>query len=205
MNINNFNNEDCHQLKRKKNQTQIQQKKIQELTSLDDIFDSQTSPDEFQDNETKTEFERYIEDEKKIDKDTNVLLYWKNNQIIYPTLSKIAQRVLCIPATNTCVERLFSDSGFTITNRRSRLQTSKVNQLLLIRRNLSTLRELFPPSIEQLRKRQNSSSTTTPVTKVKYSTENNNNDDVLHDKLDDNPLEHDDDKENESNDNWITI
>jgi hypothetical protein len=45
------------------------------LTSLDDIFDSQTSPDEFQDNETKTEFERYIEDEKKIDKDTNVLLY----------------------------------------------------------------------------------------------------------------------------------
>ncbi len=175
------------------------------MTSLDDIFDSQTSPDEFQDNETKTEFERYIEDEKKIDKDTNVLLYWKNNQIIYPTLSKIAQRVLCIPATNTCVERLFSDSGFTITNRRSRLQTSKVNQLLFIRRNLSTLRELFPPSIEQLRKRQNSSSTTTPVKKVKYSTENNNNDDVLHDKFDDNPLEHDNDKENESNDNWITI
>ncbi len=85
------------------------------------------------------------------------------------------------------------------------MQTSKVNQLLFIRRNLSTLRELFPPSIEQLRKRQNSSSTTTPVKKVKYSTENNNNDDVLHDKFDDNPLEHDNDKENESNDNWITI
>ncbi|CAF1554148.1 unnamed protein product, partial [Rotaria sordida] len=69
----------------------------------------------------------------------------------------------------------FSDSGITITNRRSRLQISKVNQLLFIHRKLSTLRELFPLSIEQFKKRKNSSSTTTPIKKGKYSTEDDNN------------------------------
>ncbi|CAF4855197.1 unnamed protein product, partial [Rotaria socialis] len=41
------------------------------------------------------------------------------------------------------------DSGNTITNRRTRLDANKVNQLLFIRRKLLTLREIFPPTIEQ--------------------------------------------------------
>ena len=132
---------------------QIQQQKNTQLASfLDDIFDLPTSPDKLQD-ETKTEFDRYIEDKTIIDKDMNILIYWENNKSSYPTLAKIAKRILSIPATNTSVERLFSDSGNTITNRRTRLQTSKVNQLLFIRRNLSVLRELFSPSIEQIKKR----------------------------------------------------
>ncbi len=142
------------------------QKNTQLPASLDDIFDLPKSPDELQDDtEIKTEFDKYIEDERKIDKDMNVLIYWNNIQSLYPTLAKIAQRILSIPATNTSVERLFSDSGNTITNRRTRLQTSKVNQLLFIRRNLSTLRELFPPSIEKLKKRKNSS------TSINYTNE----------------------------------
>ncbi|CAF1427465.1 unnamed protein product [Rotaria sordida] len=139
---------------------QIHEKqKTQLLSSVDDIFDMQTSPDEFQgDVRMKTEFDRYNEDETKIDKDMNVLIYWNNNKILHPTLFKIAQRVLSIPATNTSVERLFSDSGITITNRRSRLQTRK------------------------------------------YSREDDNNY-MLQDKLGDNTLENDDDKENDSDDN----
>ncbi|CAF4027150.1 unnamed protein product [Rotaria sordida] len=157
---------------------QIQQHKNTQLaSSLDDIFDSPTSPDELQDEKlAKTEFDRYIEDNTKIDKDMNILIYWKNNKSSYPTLAKIAKRILSIPATNTSVERLFSDSGNTITNRRTRLQTSKVNQLLFIRRNLSVLRELFPPSIEQIKKRKNSNTSTTPTKKRKYSTEDDDKD-----------------------------
>ncbi|CAF0739060.1 unnamed protein product [Didymodactylos carnosus] len=151
---------------------QIQQQKNTQLASLlDDIFDLPISPDELKDEaETKTEFDRYIEDKTKIDKDMNILIYWKNNKSSYPTLAKIAKRILSIPATNTSVERLFSDSGSTITNSRTRLQTSKVNQLLFIRRNLSVLRELFPPSIEQIIKRKNSNTSTTAMKKRKYST-----------------------------------
>ncbi|CAF4905674.1 unnamed protein product, partial [Rotaria socialis] len=78
----------------------------------------------------------------------NVLIYWNNNKLVYPALATIAQHVLCIPVANTSVERLFSDSGNTITIRRTRLKTSKVNQLLFMLQNLSTLRELSPLSVE---------------------------------------------------------
>ncbi|CAF2928612.1 unnamed protein product, partial [Rotaria sp. Silwood2] len=62
-----------------------------------------------------------------------------------------AQRVLSIPATNTCAERIFLDSENTIKSCRRRFEISKVNQLLFMHRNLSTLRELFPPSVEQIK------------------------------------------------------
>ncbi|CAF3992439.1 unnamed protein product [Rotaria sordida] len=51
-------------------------------------------------------------------------------------MTTIAQRVLGIPATNTSAKRLFSDSENTITSRCTHLQTSIVNQLLFIHRNL---------------------------------------------------------------------
>ncbi|CAF2228627.1 unnamed protein product [Rotaria magnacalcarata] len=125
-----------------------------------------------------------------------VLVYWNNNKLVYPTLSTIAQLVLCIPVTNTCVERLFSDSGNTIASRRTRLQTSKVNQILFIRQNLSTLRELFPPSVEQLRKRATSCTSTTSTKKTKDSKEE---DDItmLKNDLDDCTFDDDNTKEND--------
>ncbi len=151
---------------------QIQQKNTKLVSSLDDIFDLPTSPEKVSDaSETKSEFDRYIEDKTKIDINMNVLVYWQDNKSSYPTLAKIARRILSIPATNTSVERLFSDSGNTITSRRTRLQTSKVNQLLFIRRNLSLLRELFPPVLQQTKKRKTSNTSTTPMKKRKYSIE----------------------------------
>ncbi|CAF3866394.1 unnamed protein product, partial [Rotaria sordida] len=59
-------------------------------------------------------------------------------------------------------------NGNIITSSRTRLQTSKINKLLFICRNLSTLRELFPPSIEQIRKRRNSCTSTIPMKKLKH-------------------------------------
>jgi hypothetical protein len=84
---------------------------------------------------------------------------------------------------NTAVERLFSDNGNTITSRRTRLQTSKVNQLLFIRRNLSILRELFPPSLEQLNKKKNSITSTTLMKKPKHLQEKDDDNSILLDDL----------------------
>jgi hypothetical protein len=47
-------------------------------------------------------------------------------------------------------------SGNTVTDRRTRLETEKVNNLLFIRRNLRTLREIFPLAAEEFRKRKHS-------------------------------------------------
>lgn len=145
------------------------QKNSKSLSSLDDIFDLPTSSDELSDEPKSSELDKYLKDKTKIPKNMNVLMYWNDNKLLYPTLYQIAKRVLSIPATNTSIERLFSDSGNTITNRRTRLQTSKVNQLLFIRRNVSLLRELFPPSIEQVKKRKSSSTSVIPMKKRRYS------------------------------------
>ncbi|CAF4199819.1 unnamed protein product, partial [Rotaria magnacalcarata] len=105
------------------------------------------------------------------------------------------KRILSIPATNTSVERLFSDSGNTITNRRTRLQTSKVNQLLFIRRNLPLLRELLPQSVEQIQKRKKSTTSTTPMKKRKYSRGEDNDKDVSQEDDDIDVSQEDDDND----------
>ncbi len=65
------------------------------------------------------------------------------------------------------------------------------------------MREIFPPSLEQLRKRKNSSKSTTPMKKLKHSHEENDDDSILLVDLNDSLSEYDDDKENVICDNWI--
>ena len=43
--------------------------------------------------------------------DTNPLDYWKINYINYPTLAKLANKLLSTPATSAPVECLFSIAG----------------------------------------------------------------------------------------------
>jgi len=57
-------------------------------------------------------------------KDLNVLLYWDNNKSRHPILATIPRDVLCILVTNTSIECLLSDSGGTIIDRHTRLQTT---------------------------------------------------------------------------------
>ncbi|CAF3357899.1 unnamed protein product [Rotaria sp. Silwood2] len=101
--------------------------------------------------------------------------------LLHPNLKSFylipTKRILSIPATNTSVERLFSHSGNTVTNRRRRLDADKVNNLLFIKRNLRTLKEIYPLAIEQSTKRKSSvistdsTSSTTPNKKIKLMTE----------------------------------
>ncbi|CAF2958136.1 unnamed protein product [Rotaria sp. Silwood2] len=125
----------------------------------------------------KTELDLYLEDVTRIDNNTNVLSYWNSNKSLYPNLAQIAKRILSIPATNTSVERLFSHSGNTVTNRRRRLDADKVNNLLFIKRNLRALKEIYPLAIEQSTKRKSSlistdsTSSTMPNKKIKLMTE----------------------------------
>jgi hAT family C-terminal dimerisation region len=49
----------------------------------------------------------------------DVLGWWKQNQTVYPNLSRMAGDFLSIPATSVPSERLFSDAGQLITNRRN--------------------------------------------------------------------------------------
>jgi len=71
-------------------------------------------------------------DETRIDNSMDVISYWNLNKSLYPNLARITKQFLAMPATNTSVERIFSHTGNTVTNRRTRLDANKIYYLLFI-------------------------------------------------------------------------
>ncbi|CAF4080075.1 unnamed protein product, partial [Rotaria sp. Silwood1] len=129
--------------------TSNEEKKTMHLTnSLDEIFDVPNDENDIQQIIEKTELDRYLEDETKIDNKMNILTYWDLNKSLYPNLARVAKRILAIPATNTTIERLFSDSGNTVTDRRTRLDSDNINYLLFVMHNMKILKEVYPTVIE---------------------------------------------------------
>lgn len=57
----------------------------------------------------------------------NVIKYWQDNANIFPIISKLAEKFLCIPATSVPSERVFSDAGQIISNRRCSLKPKNFN------------------------------------------------------------------------------
>ena len=63
------------------------------------------------------------------------LEWWKENSVSFPRLSKVARKLLHIPATSTASERLFSKAGELISSRRSCLKPSVVDKILFLNKN----------------------------------------------------------------------
>ncbi|CAF3353937.1 unnamed protein product, partial [Rotaria socialis] len=55
----------------------------------------------------------------------HVLLFWKENTELFPILSSMVRDLFAITASNTTVERLFSLSKNTVTDRRTSLSGKK--------------------------------------------------------------------------------
>ena len=81
------------------------------------------------------ELERYLSI-PKLDKEEEILPWWKINSSHYPHISKLAQQYLCVCATSSASERLFSTSGNIVTPSRSSLKPDKVNMLTFLTKNL---------------------------------------------------------------------
>ncbi|CAF3285043.1 unnamed protein product [Rotaria sp. Silwood2] len=77
----------------------------------------------------KDEISKYLNDENT---DAMVLLKSSN---IYPTLSKLATKVLSIPATSAPVERVFSQSGFLFRQHRASMTRTTLQQLTMLKCN----------------------------------------------------------------------
>lgn len=61
--------------------------------------------------------------------------WWHERRSIYPHLFNYVQKRLNLVATSVPCERIFSKAGYTLNERRSRLTTSKLSQLLFINCN----------------------------------------------------------------------
>ena len=63
----------------------------------------------------------------------NPLLFWKGQKDILPAMSKLAKQIFCISVSSAAVERAFSSTGVIISQRRTNINPSTMNDILLIR------------------------------------------------------------------------
>ena len=89
-------------------------------------------------NAISAEIEGYL-NSKPVPVNTNVLEFWKQNQYIYPIMSRLARKNLGIPAASSTSERVFSTAGNTYSSRRTNLSISKVKVLMYMKENTKQL------------------------------------------------------------------
>ncbi len=68
--------------------------------------------------------------------DEDPLLWWKNAAGRFPQMSRVARKYLCICATSTPSERVFSTAGKVVGPQRALLKPDKVNMLVFLAKNL---------------------------------------------------------------------
>uniref|UniRef100_A0A673BN97 HAT C-terminal dimerisation domain-containing protein n=1 Tax=Sphaeramia orbicularis TaxID=375764 RepID=A0A673BN97_9TELE len=81
--------------------------------------------------------------EDALDASCDPLMWWRDNQKRYPMMANLARKYMCICATSTSSERMFSTAGNTATPERSCLKPQKVNMLVFLARNLTTCGSLI--------------------------------------------------------------
>ena len=83
----------------------------------------------------REELERY-KSYTRLDFEKDPLIWWKQNCLNFPILSQLARKYLCVCATSTSSERLFSAAGNIATPLRAHLKPDKVEMLTFLSKNL---------------------------------------------------------------------
>lgn len=81
------------------------------------------------------EVQQYLQ-EPLISRLENPLEWWDSRKHVYPRLYKIMLKHLCTVATSVPCERIFSKAGQFLTERRNKLSSSKITQILFLNHNL---------------------------------------------------------------------
>ena len=81
------------------------------------------------------ELDRYLQAPQQ-DSTEDPLDWWKANAVSYPALSRLSKKYLCISATSSSSENLFSTAGNVVTKKRSMLKPEKVDMLVFLAKNL---------------------------------------------------------------------
>ena len=65
------------------------------------------------------------------------LSWWRSNKTRFPLISHVAQQLLATPPSSADSERLFSEEGLIVTEKRNRLTAENAEKLLFISQNLT--------------------------------------------------------------------
>jgi len=71
--------------------------------------------------------------EKVVPRNMNPLQWWKMNELRFKNLFRVARSILCVPATSTASEWLFSTAGLTVTNLRSCLKPENADGFVFLK------------------------------------------------------------------------
>ena len=82
-----------------------------------------------------SELQSYLQS-GNLDNEEDPLSWWREHQRLYPRPAKLAKRYLCIPATSSPSERVFSTGGNVVTCLRSSLKPENVDRLVFLSKNL---------------------------------------------------------------------
>lgn len=98
-------------------------------TAIDILF-----PEEELEQTSMSEISKYCI-ESTINKNSDVLQWWKNNGTRYPLTATLAKKYLCVQATSTASERVFSSAGHIINAKRNCLKTDNADKLIFLSQN----------------------------------------------------------------------
>ena len=76
--------------------------------------------------------------------DSNPLVWWNEKKDKFPVLGCLAQKYLAVSATSTASERLFSDVGNLLTNKRTRMKPELFKKIMFLKRNSSNFNTIHP-------------------------------------------------------------
>ena len=98
--------------------------------------------------------EEYDEINDKVIKYSNPLFWWRNHELDYPLLARVARRVLAIPATSAEPSRLYTSIGQDLLNDRSRMLSSYAENMLFLNTNFEVCNEYITKQ-QEVGKREN--------------------------------------------------
>ena len=70
--------------------------------------------------------------EKGLPSEGDPLLWWKLRKHEFPILSRLARKYLCIQATSTPAERIFSKLGLILVKNRLRMTGEKFKEIMFL-------------------------------------------------------------------------
>lgn len=88
---------------------------------------------------SQAEMERYLAEPRAKGKSLDILQWWKEHQMVYPYLARVARKYLAIPASSTPSERVFSACGNLVCKKRARISHEMVDQMIFLNKNMKKL------------------------------------------------------------------
>ena len=103
-------------------------------TALDILLGDDQADSDDDSDPVLNKADSYLQD-RPLNREHSPLEWWKLNHHRFPLVAQVARKYLCVPATSTPAERVFSTAGLTVTRLRSCLTPEYVNMLVFLNKN----------------------------------------------------------------------